>query len=63
MKVNRKKTDFIEYIEYEFGKRDQEVDETRRAMTKFAMSIIEVECYNYLESFVQMDRGFMVDKS
>jgi len=52
LKISRNKT---EYIEYDFGVRGQEVDGTRRAMTKRGDVIGEVESFKYLGSFVQRD--------
>jgi len=59
LRISRSKTEFIEY---EFGGRDQEVDGTRRAMTISGDDVIgEIESFKYLGPFVQRNEGFVVD--
>jgi len=52
LKISRNK---IEYIEYDFGGRGQDVDGMRRAMTICGDVIGVVESFKYLESFVKRD--------
>jgi len=58
LSISRNKT---EYIEYDLGGKDQEVDRMRRAMTISGDVIGEFESFKYLGSFVQRDRGFGMD--
>jgi len=55
LRISKNKTEYN--IEYDFGGRDQEVDETRRAITTRGDVIGEVESFKHLESFVQRDRA------
>jgi len=50
LRISRSKT---EYIEHDFGRRDQEIDETRRAMTISGGVIGEVESFKFLGYFVK----------
>jgi len=50
LRINRNN---IEYMEYEFGGRDQKLEGTRRAMTIRGYMIGEVKNFKYLESHVQ----------
>jgi len=58
LRISRSKT---EYIEHEFGGRDQDNDRTRRAMTTSGDVTGKIESFKYLGTFVQRNGGFKMD--
>jgi len=58
LKINKSKT---EYIEYEFDERKLKVDEMRSVMTVSGEELGKGESFKYLGSFVQKNEGFDKD--